>query len=118
MNDEFFKMGSALRLCLVILFGLLLIGLGVGYWKSKHPNGVVRNWDYSVVQVANKRGEHLFDLHKGESRYLEYGTYKLTIPDANASYTLWKNNRGCCDIHSSNGVPVIQTDGNCGLGGY
>jgi len=108
-----------LRALLLIVSGVMLcfvfqIGI-VNYQVMKHPFGSIKNSDYDLVEVANRRGEHLFDLHKGESKLLQYGTYKITVADAKVSFMLWKNNRGFCDIHSGNGLPVVETDGNCGI---
>lgn len=106
-------------LLLFVSGGIFCFALGAGvdvFWKLKHPLGAFKNSDYNLVQVANRWGDHLFDLHKGESKFLEYGVYKIKIPDARLSVTMWKNNRGFCDFHSSNGALVLVTDGDCGLG--
>ena len=103
----------AIALSVVVLL-VALVGVG-SYWSFKTRHGNIKNWDFSLVHVSNKRGEQLFDLHRGESRYLGYGDYQVAITDASYAFTIWKNNRGNCDIHSSNGVPVIETDGNCGV---
>src|SRR5882757_7487847 len=101
---------SGVVLCLVVLVGV------DAYWKIKHPLGAITNSDYELIQVSTRSGQHLFDLRKGESKFLEYGNYLITIPDSKTSFKLWKNNRGVCNVCSSNGVPILQTDGNCGLG--
>ena len=31
---------------------------------------------------------------------------------------LWKNNQGFCNIRSSGGVLIVETDGNCRVGEY
>ena len=103
----------AIALAVVVLL-VVLVGIST-FWSYRTRHGAIKNWDFSLVHVSNKRGEPLFDLHRGESRYLEYGDYQVAITDASYAFTIWKNNRGVCDIHSSNGVPVIETDGNCGV---
>ncbi len=103
---------------LIALGAVLCLAAEVGYdtyWKVKHPLGSITNSDYNLVQVASRSGEHLFDLHKGESRFLKYGWYQVTIPEANLSFTLWKNNRGFCYIHSGKGMPFVETDANCAV---
>jgi hypothetical protein len=110
-----------IRVLLSIAFGVVICLVAQAaldvFWKLKHPLGSIKNSDYKLVQIADYRGEHLFDLHKGESQLLKYGKYRLTIPESNASFILWKNNRGYCDIHSGSGIPVVETDGNSGVEG-
>jgi hypothetical protein len=74
----------------------------------RHPLEPIQNDGYNLVQVADKSGTHLFDLRRGESKLLPYGAYRVTIPDAKVSFTILKNNRGFCDIHSVNGVVVME----------
>ena len=111
-----------MRALLLIFSGVVLclvIEAGIGaYWKIKYPLEAIKNSDYNLVQIADRRGEHLCDLHKGESKLLPYGTYKITIADTKVSFSLWKNNRGFCNIRSSGGVLIVETDGNCGVGQY
>jgi hypothetical protein len=101
---------SGIVLCVVLAQGI------IWYQMVKHPYGAVTNSDFKTVEIASKRGDHLCDLHKGESKPLEYGTYKITIVDTKHSFLLSKNNRGVCNICSSNGVLAVNTDGNCGVG--
>lgn len=90
----------------------LVIGIGIGsYQKLIHPLGAIRNKDYPLVQVIDPQGQH-HDLHKGEEKFFEYGTYKINIPDAKASFTLDKNNRGNCTITCVDGALIVRVDQN------
>jgi len=120
MNQRHSCYGTALRALSLVFLGAMLcvvVEIGMyGYERIKHPLGGIKNLDFDLIQVADHSGDHLFDLHKGEFRFLPYGVYKLSIPNSKVSFTVWKNNRGSCYIHSADGVLLVETDGNSGIG--
>ena len=94
---------SGVILCLVVEAGVSV------FQKMREPLQPIRNDGYDLVQVANESGTHLFDLHRGESKPLEYGTYRVTIPSAKISFSIWKNDKGFCGIHAFNGFCLVET---------
>lgn len=113
-------MNRNIRPLLLIALGIILgfvLQIGIAsYYEMKHPGGAITNADYNLVQVADKSEDVLCDLHKGESKLLGYGAYRITIADTKVSFWLMKNNRGICNIHSSSGVLVLETEGDCRVG--
>ena len=96
----------------------VICGLGFSvYQKVAYPLGAVTNLDFPLVQVARHGFEStpLFELHKGESKLLEYGEYTISIPDIKASFALFKNNRGTCNLHSANGLLLVEVNENATL---
>jgi hypothetical protein len=97
----------------------LVIGATVSvYLAISHPLGAITNHGYAQVQISGDSvpKEH-YDLRKGESHLLPYGWYTITIPEAKTSFTLFKNNRGSCDIHTIDGLPVIEVNENASVMG-
>ncbi|MBE2180115.1 MAG: hypothetical protein IAE97_06555 [Chthoniobacterales bacterium] len=105
----------------MIVAGFILAMIaGVGfsiYQKVASPLGAITNLDFPLVQVSRytPEGAPLFELRKGESKLLEYGEYAIAIPDIKASFVLFKNNRGTCDLHSADGVLLVEVNENATL---
>lgn len=95
---------------LCLLFGLSLRG----YQMWKHPLGAVTNQDYPTIQVSDRQS-HQFELKKGESKLLPYGDYKVVIPESKATFYLFKNNRGVCNIRSANGILIVELNENASV---
>ena len=94
----------------------LILGVGIHvYQLVSHPLGAVTNQDYPLVQLANERGVIQHQLGKGESKLMLYGEYTVSIPAINASFVLFKNNRGTCIIRSANDVLLVQTNENAAI---
>ena len=94
----------------------IIIEIGIGTYQSiRHPLMPIQNDGYDLIQVADESGSHRFDLRRGESKLLPYGRYRVTIPNTHISFTLWKNNKGFCDIHDANGIPVVETTDNAAV---
>ncbi len=108
-----------MRSLFLIIFGFLIavicgVSLYVVSFMSR-PLSAVTNLDYPLVQVSRFEGKPLFELHKGESKLLEYGEYTVYIPEIKASFVLFKNNRGKCDIHSADGVLLVEVNENASI---
>jgi len=80
-----------------------------------HPIGALTNSDYPLVQVSKYEGKPLFELRKGEAKLLEYGEYTIQIPEIKASFVLFKNNRGTCDIKSADGTLLVKVNENANI---
>lgn len=95
----------------------LLIGAGVSaYLAISHPLGAITNYGYAQVQISgDSPPKELYELRKGESRLLPYGWYTITILEAKTSFVLFKNNRGTCDIHATDGLPIIEVNANASV---
>jgi len=108
-----------MRSILLIVLGFILAVLcGVGFYIfqiTTHPLGAVTNLDYPLVQVSRYQEKPLFELRKGEAKLLEYGEYTINIPEIKASFVLFKNNRGTCDIHSADGTLLVEVNENATL---
>jgi len=108
-----------MRTFLLVALGFVLclvLGLGVPLYQTyKHPLGALTNHDYPLVQVTDERQGHQFALRKGESKLLPYGNYKITIPDAETSFVLFKNNRGVCNIQSANSILLVEVNENASV---
>ena len=97
--------------------GVLAVALYVfdRFHFFSHPVSPVTNFDYPLVQLTNENGLVQHEIRKGESKLVEYGLYTTVIPATNASFPLWKNNRGRCNIRSANGVLLVETDRNSSI---
>jgi hypothetical protein len=111
--------GKNMKNLLLIVSGfvlcLMLAILIPAYQMYTHPISPVTNRDYSLVRLKTLHGNTQYELRKGESKLLPYGEYEVTIPENNTTFQLFKNNRGTCNIQSSNGILVIEVNENTSI---
>jgi hypothetical protein len=97
----------------VVLCLITIVGIDVYEWANR-PFGAVTNADYPLVQIiAYKEGSiggPQYELKKGESKALPYGSYMISIPDAKASFIISKDKYTTYSIHSASGVLLLETD--------
>lgn len=88
-------------------------------WGMAHPYGGISNHGYPLIRIVSMDGNHggqQDELRKGESKLLPYGQYEVSIPDIKASFILFKNNRGTCDVGVMNGLLTVATNSNASIG--
>jgi hypothetical protein len=101
----------------VLCLGLLVAsGAYSTYARLKAPHGAVVNENYSLVQLvvlgdSDEPTNTKYELKKGESLPLGYGSYAVNIPEAKASFVLFKNSNGSCTIRSAGGTLLVETNG-------
>ena len=109
-------MKPSLRNLLFVTAGVVLaVLLQSGYRAYEilaHPLSPITNDGFGMVQVAYDQGKDVCVLRNGEARLLPYGIYKVTIPEINLSFLLFKNNRGSPILRSVEGLLVVETDAN------
>jgi hypothetical protein len=102
-------------------FLCLIAGVGINaFLMMNQPYGAITNEDFPLIRInpmAGNSASGQYELRKGESKLLPYGQYTISIPDTKASFVLFKNNRGTCDIHSANGILLVETNRNAHIMG-
>ena len=112
-SNSFFR---AVIWLLAAIGAIYVIVTGVQtYHFLTHPFSPVTNYDYPLIQLTNGRGLVQYELRKGESKLVPYGEYTVIIPDTKVSFVLFKNNRGNCNIRTTNGVLLVETDQNSAI---
>ena len=99
-------------LCLIIEGGINV------FWFVTQPVGAITNVDYPLIRITDIDGtteKHEYELHKGESKPFGYGEFTIFIPDTKASFVLFKNSRGTCNIRSASGILLVTTNSNANI---
>ena len=105
----FLHLAAGIFLCLIALVGIN------GVWMMSHPYGGVTNEDYPSLLITDMDGHsesQQYEVRKGQSQLLPYGRYTISIPDTKASFVLFKNNRGTCEVRSANGILLVKINRN------
>ena len=107
-------MRTALHIAVGFILGFVILGLALPHLDGGNP-GAITNHDYALVEIAQYTASAIVPLRRGESKELGYGDYTITIPEIKATFTLRKNSRGTCAIHTANGILLVQTNENAGI---
>lgn len=108
----FLHMTAGAFLCIIISLGIGTIS------RMADPGGAISNEDFPLIRINVMDGPDAngqYELRKGESKHFPYGRYTIFIPETGASFVLFKNSRGTCDIHSASGVLLVETNSNANI---